>query len=139
MQSRHDPGLPAAGLPGMQQRRYGRIVTVTSEAGRIGSKGNAVYAAAKAGIIGFTKSIARENARFLITANCAPGKRLFRLSFEDRHKTASQGDRRRRESRERASPGGLVHQYGAAPRQPVTGAGDMSMRARSGCGLGRVY
>jgi 2-hydroxycyclohexanecarboxyl-CoA dehydrogenase len=61
-------------LPGMQARRYGRIVTVTSEAGRIGSKGNAVYAAAKAAVIGFSKSIARENARFAITANCvAPG------------------------------------------------------------------
>jgi 2-hydroxycyclohexanecarboxyl-CoA dehydrogenase len=61
-------------LPGMQARRYGRLVTVTSEAGRIGSKGNAVYAAAKAAVIGFTKSIARENARYLITANCvAPG------------------------------------------------------------------
>ncbi len=61
-------------LPGMQQARYGRIVTVSSEAGRIGSKGNAVYAAAKAGVLGFTKSIARENARFAITANVvAPG------------------------------------------------------------------
>lgn len=61
-------------LPGMQDRRYGRVVTVASEAGRIGSKGNAVYAAAKAAVIGFTKSIARENARYLITANCvAPG------------------------------------------------------------------
>lgn len=61
-------------LPGMQRRRYGRIVTVTSEAGRIGSKGNAVYAAAKAAVIGFSKSIARENARYAITANCiAPG------------------------------------------------------------------
>lgn len=61
-------------LPGMQSAGYGRIVTVSSEAGRIGSKGNAAYAAAKAGVIGFTKSIARENARFTITANVvAPG------------------------------------------------------------------
>jgi len=61
-------------LPGMQRAGYGRIVTVSSEAGRIGSKGNAVYAAAKAAVIGFTKSIARENARFAITANVlAPG------------------------------------------------------------------
>jgi len=61
-------------LPGMQRARYGRIVTVSSEAGRIGSKGNAVYAAAKAAVIGFSKSIARENARFTITANVlAPG------------------------------------------------------------------
>ncbi|NKQ57924.1 SDR family oxidoreductase [Amycolatopsis sp. K13G38] len=61
-------------LPGMQARRYGRIVTVTSEAGRIGAKANAVYATTKAALTGFTKSIARENARFTITANCvAPG------------------------------------------------------------------
>ncbi|WP_020660831.1 SDR family NAD(P)-dependent oxidoreductase [Amycolatopsis benzoatilytica] len=61
-------------LPGMQTRGYGRIVTVTSEAGRIGAKANAVYATSKAALTGFTKSIARENARFAITANCvAPG------------------------------------------------------------------
>jgi 2-hydroxycyclohexanecarboxyl-CoA dehydrogenase len=56
-------------LPAMQRARYGRILTVSSEAGRIGSKGNAVYAATKAAAFGFTKSIARENARFGITAN----------------------------------------------------------------------
>lgn len=56
-------------LPAMQRARYGRIVTVSSEAGRIGSKGNAVYAATKAAAFGFMKSIARENARFGITAN----------------------------------------------------------------------
>lgn len=56
-------------LPAMQAARHGRIVNVSSEAGRLGSKGGAVYAAAKAGLIGFTRSIARENARFGITAN----------------------------------------------------------------------
>ena len=61
-------------LPGMQRARYGRIVNVASEAGRIGSKGNAVYAAAKGGVLAFTKSIARENARYGITANAVcPG------------------------------------------------------------------
>jgi len=45
-----------------------------SEAARLGSKGGAVYAAAKGGVIAFSKSIARENARFGITVNCiAPG------------------------------------------------------------------
>lgn len=56
-------------LPGMQAAKYGRIVFVSSEAGRVGSKGGAVYAAAKGGLIAFAKSIARENARFGITAN----------------------------------------------------------------------
>jgi 2-hydroxycyclohexanecarboxyl-CoA dehydrogenase len=53
----------------MQAAGYGRIVNVSSEAGRIGSKRGSVYAAAKAGVIAFTKSIARENARYGITAN----------------------------------------------------------------------
>lgn len=56
-------------LRGMQEQRYGRIVNVASEAGRIGSKGNAVYAATKGGVIVFSKSIALENARFEITSN----------------------------------------------------------------------
>lgn len=61
-------------LPAMQVARYGRLVNVASEAGRLGSKGGAVYAAAKAGLIGFTRSIARENARYGITSNAvAPG------------------------------------------------------------------
>lgn len=58
-----------AALPAMQAARYGRIVNIGSEAGRIGSNGNAVYAATKAAAAGFTKSIARENARYGITAN----------------------------------------------------------------------
>jgi NAD(P)-dependent dehydrogenase (short-subunit alcohol dehydrogenase family) len=61
-------------LPGMQEAGYGRIVSIASEAGRVGSKGSAVYSAAKGGVIAFTKAIARENARFGITANAiAPG------------------------------------------------------------------
>ena len=61
-------------LPGMQEAGYGRIVSIASEAGRVGSKGSAVYSAAKGGVIAFTKAIARENARFGITANSiAPG------------------------------------------------------------------
>jgi 2-hydroxycyclohexanecarboxyl-CoA dehydrogenase len=56
-------------LPAMQRAKYGRIVNVASEAGRLGSKGNAVYAATKGGVIAFGRSIARENARFGITVN----------------------------------------------------------------------
>jgi len=63
-----------AALPAMQAAGFGRIINITSEAARLGSKGGAVYSAAKGGVIAFTKSIARENARFGITANSiAPG------------------------------------------------------------------
>ncbi|HEX6115706.1 MAG TPA: SDR family oxidoreductase [Solirubrobacterales bacterium] len=61
-------------LPAMQQAGYGRIVSIASEAGRVGSKGSAVYSAAKGGVIAFTKAIARENGRYGVTANAiAPG------------------------------------------------------------------
>lgn len=58
-----------AALPAMQERGFGRIVNIASEAGRLGSKGGAVYAAAKGGVIAFTRSIARENGSKGITAN----------------------------------------------------------------------
>ncbi len=61
-------------LPGMQERKQGAIVNVASEAGRVGSQGSAVYSAAKAGVIGFTKAIAREAARYRVRVNAvAPG------------------------------------------------------------------
>lgn len=58
-----------AALPAMQAAGYGRIVNIASEAARLGSRGGAVYSAAKGGVISFTRSIARENARKGITAN----------------------------------------------------------------------
>ncbi len=52
----------------------GRLVNISSDAGRVGSSGETVYAGAKAGVIGFTKSVARELARHRVTANCVcPG------------------------------------------------------------------
>ena len=56
-------------LPGMVERKRGRIVNVSSDAARVGSSGEAVYAACKAGLIGFSKTIAREHARTGITIN----------------------------------------------------------------------
>jgi 2-hydroxycyclohexanecarboxyl-CoA dehydrogenase len=52
----------------------GKIVSIASDAGRVGSSGEVVYSGAKGGIIGFTKALAREGARYKITVNCVcPG------------------------------------------------------------------
>lgn len=56
-------------LPGMLARRHGRIVNIASDAARVGSTGEAVYAACKAGLLGFSKTLAREHARHGITVN----------------------------------------------------------------------
>jgi 2-hydroxycyclohexanecarboxyl-CoA dehydrogenase len=53
----------------MIERRSGKIVSISSDAGRVGSVGEAVYAGAKAGIIGFSKTLARELARYGINVN----------------------------------------------------------------------
>ena len=61
-------------LPHMFEQKGGKIVFVASDAARVGSLGEAVYSAAKAGLLGFTKAIAREGARFNVTSNCVcPG------------------------------------------------------------------
>lgn len=61
-------------LRGMMRRRYGRVVNIASISGMIGNPGQPNYAATKAGMIGMTKSLAREVATRGITANCiAPG------------------------------------------------------------------
>ena len=61
--------MTKAALPGMVERKWGRIVNIGSDAGRVGSSFEAVYAGAKGGIIAFTKTIAREHARSGVTAN----------------------------------------------------------------------
>lgn len=61
-------------LPAMIEAKAGRVVNIASDAGRVGSLGETVYAGAKGGVIAFTKSLAREVARYEITANCVcPG------------------------------------------------------------------
>ena len=66
--------LTKSALKGMMKRRHGRIIGITSVVGVTGNPGQANYAASKAGMIGFTKSLAAEVASRGITANCvAPG------------------------------------------------------------------
>jgi len=78
-----------AALRTMVRARYGRIVSVTSVVAQMGNAGQAAYAASKAGVVGFTRSIAREVASRGITANAvAPG-------FIDTEMTASLTDPQR--------------------------------------------
>jgi 2-hydroxycyclohexanecarboxyl-CoA dehydrogenase len=66
--------LTQALLPPMIAANRGKIVNIASDAGRVGSSGETVYAAAKGGVIAFTKSLARELARYSINVNCVcPG------------------------------------------------------------------
>ncbi|MFJ5769512.1 SDR family NAD(P)-dependent oxidoreductase [Psychrobacillus sp. NPDC093180] len=61
-------------LPLMIENGYGKIVNISSDSGRVGSSGEAVYSAAKGGVIAFTKTLAREMARHKININSiAPG------------------------------------------------------------------
>ncbi len=66
--------LARGSLRGMMKRRWGRIVNITSVVGTMGNPGQANYAAAKAGLVGMSKSLAQEVASRGITVNCvAPG------------------------------------------------------------------
>jgi NAD(P)-dependent dehydrogenase (short-subunit alcohol dehydrogenase family) len=63
-----------AALPGMVDREYGKIINIATDAARIGQERESVYAAAKSGVIAFTKSIAREVGKSNINANVvSPG------------------------------------------------------------------
>lgn len=66
--------MTRAVIKGMMKRRAGRIINISSIVGLIGNKGQANYAASKAGLIGFTKAVAREYASRNVLVNCvAPG------------------------------------------------------------------
>jgi 2-hydroxycyclohexanecarboxyl-CoA dehydrogenase len=61
-------------LPVMIKNGYGKVVNIASDSGRVGSSGEAVYSAAKGGVIAFTKTMAREMARHKLNINCiSPG------------------------------------------------------------------
>ncbi len=80
-------------LPGMAARRRGRIVNISSDAARVGSSGEAVYAACKGGLVAFSKTIAREHARHGITVNVVcPGPTATAL-FEDYKQGAGNPDK----------------------------------------------
>lgn len=88
-------------IPAMSRKRYGRIVNITSVVGFTGNVGQANYAAAKAGIVGLTKTAAREYARRGITVNAvAPG-------FIDTAMASSLNDRIREQIREHIPMGRL--------------------------------
>lgn len=85
--------LARAFLGPMIERRAGKIVNVASDAGRVGSSGETVYAGAKGGLISFSKSLAREVARFGINVNCVcpgPTETPMLMALTERHRDAFQ-------------------------------------------------
>jgi len=94
-------------LPEMLERRQGRIVNIASDAARVGSSGEAVYAACKAGLVGFSKTIAREHARHGITVNVVcPGATNTAL-FAD-YKRGAGNPEKLEEAFRRATPLGRI-------------------------------
>jgi len=90
-------------LRGMAERGFGRVVNVASDAGRVGSSGEAVYSACKGGIIALTKTLARELARKGITLNTlCPGPTETPLF--DRFREASPGGGKIAEALAKAIP-----------------------------------
>ena len=89
-------------LPAMVEQGHGSVISISSDAGRVGSTGEAVYSACKAGIIGFSKTIAREMARHQIRVNViCPGPTQTALLDEI---TAGEGGARVIESMVRGIP-----------------------------------
>lgn len=101
-------------LPGMAARKSGRIVNIASDAGRVGSSGEAVYAACKGGLISFSKTIAREHSRHNITVNVVcPGPTDTAL-FAD-YKEGAGNPEKLMEAFTRAIPLGRIGQPGDLP------------------------
>ncbi len=94
-------------LPGMLERRFGRIVNIASDAARVGSTGEAVYAACKSGMLGFSKTLAREHARHGITVNVVcPGATNTNLFAE--YKRGAGNPEKLEEAFRRAVPMGRI-------------------------------
>ena len=101
-------------LPGMAARKRGRIVNIASDAARVGSSGEAVYAACKGGLVSFSKTIAREHARHGITVNVVcPGPTDTAL-FAD-YKEGAGNPEKLIEAFTRAIPLGRIGQPGDLP------------------------
>ena len=96
-------------LPRMVARRSGRVINIASDAGRVGSSGEAVYSACKGGMIAFAKTIAREHARHGIGST---------PSAQD-HADAAFGVLRRRHARRREARGAIATGHSAAPAGPA--------------------
>jgi 2-hydroxycyclohexanecarboxyl-CoA dehydrogenase len=94
-------------LPGMIARGGGRIVNIASDAARVGSSGEAVYAACKAGLVGFSKTLAREHARHRISVNVVcPGATNTNLFAE--YKKGAANPAKLEEAFRRAIPMGRI-------------------------------
>lgn len=80
-------------LPGMIERKSGKVVMVSSDAGRVGSSGETVYSGAKGGVIALAKSMAREVARYNITVNTVcpgPTDTPLLMAVPEKHREAFQ-------------------------------------------------
>ncbi len=94
-------------LPGMTARKAGRVVNIASDAARVGSSGEAIYAACKAGLVGLSKTLAREYARHGITINVVcPGVTNTALFAE--YKKGAGNPEKLDEAFRRATPMGRI-------------------------------
>lgn len=110
-------------LPGMVERKRGRIINIASDAARVGSSGEAVYAACKGGLVAFSKTIAREHARHGITVNVVcPGPTDTALFAE--YKEGAGNPDKLLESFQRAIPLGRIGQPDDLPGAIVFFASD---------------
>jgi 2-hydroxycyclohexanecarboxyl-CoA dehydrogenase len=107
-------------LPVMVEQGGGTVVNIGSDAGRVGSSGEAVYAATKGGVIAFTKTIAREMARHRVTANCVcPGPTDTELfdAVTDGNPTLREALTRSIPLRRLAQPTDLANAVPSSPRR----------------------